>query len=99
MVELHEHNVDQVDGQQHIGHIGLNHILPDEEAHEGQVQNEQKSVSGRDPPVDPRPVVGQRVEEPLDDQPLEGTLLHRGLDADVRHSEEDAVHHDETLGS
>uniref|UniRef100_A0A7S3CHA6 Uncharacterized protein n=1 Tax=Strombidium rassoulzadegani TaxID=1082188 RepID=A0A7S3CHA6_9SPIT len=97
VVHLHDDNVQEVDDEEHVDRVLVDRPVLHEVAHQREVEDEEDGVPRRDPPVDARVLLRQRVEEALDEQRVERALLHRRLYPDVRHPEEDAVHHDEAF--
>lgn len=98
VVQLHEEHVQEIDDDEAVDGVVLDDVSNQEVAHDRKIYQEQHGVADRDPPVDARVLIGQRVEVSLNDQCIEGTLLYSRLNSDIRHTKENTVHHNETLG-
>jgi hypothetical protein len=99
MVQFHEDDVQEVNGEQHVDGVVIDLVANHEVTHQRQVDHEEQRISSGDPPVDTSVLLSQRVKHSLDEQSVKGALLHSCLDTNVRNSEENAIHHDEALCS
>lgn len=97
VVEFHEEDVEEVDDDEAVDGVVLDDVSNQEVAHDRKIDQEEHRVADRDPPIDTRVLIRQRVKVSLNDQRVERALLYSRLNSDIRHSKENTVDHNETL--
>ena len=92
MVQLHEHDMEDVDDDENVDSINFDLVAYHEIAEDGQVDDVEGGITARDPPLNSGILLGQGIENALDNQTVKSRLLDCSLNSDVRDAKEDGVH-------
>ena len=98
VVELHEEDVEEINGDQTVDGIVLDDVTDQEVAHDRQINQEEHGVANGNPPINTRVLIRQRVKVTLNNQSIEGTLLYSCLNSYIRYPKENTVHDNEAFG-
>lgn len=98
VVELHEEDVEEINGDQTVDGIVLDDVTDQEVAHDRQINQEKHGVANGNPPINTRVLIRQRVKVTLNNQSIEGTLLYSCLNSYIRYPKENTVHDNEAFG-